>query len=381
MYELPDRQIPGLAFLWPACAAAAASGATAIIARYWAELAVGPPAPPVPEPNWTTPHKVVLELKTVRLRDFSTRHDEQPVLVYAPFALHGAAIADLAPGHSLIASLREAGLRHLLLTDWRSATPDMRFLGIDDYLAALNVLVDYIGAPTTLIGLSQGGWMALVYAARFPEKVHKLVLAGTALDITAGSSALLQLADRSPLLLFHELIRLGGGLVPGRRVLKFWGPELISSDDVAQLLQTEELIDSPAFQQIEALFRSWYAWTVDLPGTFFLEVVEKLYKRNELARDNFVALGKKIDLKTLRTPIFMLAATNDELASPQQLFAAEQMVGTAPQNLRKAVAPCRHLGLFTGRRTLDNVWPNIGHWIVDPRSSPPIQPNSRRQSK
>ena len=58
----------------------------------------------------------------------------------------------------------------------------MQFLGIDDYLADLNVLIDEIGAPVDLIGLCQGGWMALVYAARFPGKVRKLVLAGAPVD-------------------------------------------------------------------------------------------------------------------------------------------------------------------------------------------------------
>jgi poly(3-hydroxybutyrate) depolymerase len=241
----------------------------------------------------------------------------------------------------------------------------MRSFGIDDYLATLNVLVDHIGAPTTLIGLSQGGWMALIYAARFPQKVRKLVLAGTALDIGAGTSALSLLADRTPPFVFRELVRLGGGLVPGRKVLKFWGPETVSSAEIAQLLQTEEPVGSPTFQEIKALFGSWHAWTVDLPGTFFLEVVERFYKRNELAKGNFVALGEKLDLGMLTALLFMLAATDDELASPQQLFAAERLVGTAQQDLFKAAAPCTHLSLFIGKRTLDEVWPKIGRWVQE----------------
>ena len=62
----------------------------------------------------------------------------------------------------------------------------MRFLGIDDYLSALNVAVDQIGGKVDLVGLCQGGWMALVYAARFPAKVRKLVLAGAPVDIRAA---------------------------------------------------------------------------------------------------------------------------------------------------------------------------------------------------
>jgi poly(3-hydroxybutyrate) depolymerase len=364
MYEPAGRQFPNLPFLWSAFAAASASDVAALIAKQFADLVVGPAAPPVPEPKWTTSHKIALELKMVRLRDFSTGNDGPPVLVCAPFALHGAAVADLAPEHSLVATLLKTGLRRLFLADWHSATPDMRFLGIDDYLAALNVLVDYIGDPVDLIGLSQGGWMALVYAARFPTKVRKLVLAGASVDIAAGSSALSILADKTPPIIFHELVRLGDGLVPGRKVLKFWGPESITAEDIQQLLQTDEPIGSTVFGKLEALFRAWHAWTVDLPGAFFLEVVEKLYKRNQLATGDFVALGQEIDLKKIKTPLFMLAATDDELAAAQQLFAAENLVNTAPQNLRKALAPCRHLGMFMGKRTLEDAWPNIIRWII-----------------
>jgi poly(3-hydroxyalkanoate) synthetase len=363
MYEPAGRQFPSLAYLWSAFAAASASDIAALIAKQFADLAVGPAAPRVPEPKWVTPHRIALELKTARLRDFSTSDDGPATLVCAPFALHGAAIADLAPGHSLIATLLKGGVRRLFLADWRSATPDMRFLGVDDYFAALNVLVDHIGAPADLIGLSQGGWMALVYAGRFPTKVRKLVLAGTSVHITSGSSALSMLADKVPPIVFHELVRLGDGLVPGRKVLKFWGPESITAEDIQQLLQTEEPIDSVDFRKLETLFRAWHAWTVDLPGTFFLEVVEKLYKRNEIVTGDFVALGQKIHLEKIRTPLFMLAATDDELATHQQLFAVENLVSTAPQNLGKALVPSRHVGLFMGKRTLEDEWPHIVAWL------------------
>lgn len=365
MYEPAGRQFPNLAFLWPAFAAASASELAALIAKQFAALAVGPAAPPVPEPKWATPHRIALELKIARLRDFSAGNDGPPALVCAPFALHGASIADLAPGHSLAAALLDAGLRRLFLVEWRSASADMRLLGIDDYLAALNVLVDHIGAPVDLIGLSQGGWMALVYAARFPAQVRKLVLAGTAVDITAAQSALSMLAAKSPRMIFHEIVRLGDGLVPGRKLLKIWGPQSVAAEDVRQLLQTDEPIGSAGFSELEASFRNWYAWTVDLPGVFFLETVEKLYKRNELAEGGFVALGRKIDLAAIETPLFMLAASEDELAAPPQLFAAEHLVGTAPQNLRKAVVPGRHVGLFMGKRTLEDFWPGIVRWIAE----------------
>jgi poly(3-hydroxybutyrate) depolymerase len=368
MYDPLVRQSPNLAFLWPAIAAATASDMAALVAKQLADLAIGPSAAPAPEPQWATPHAIALELKTVRLRDYTVAEESQPALLCAPFALHGAAIADLVQGHSLAAALREAGLRRLLVTDWRSAGAEMRFLGIDDYLADLNVLVDEIGPPLDLIGMCQGGWMALTYAARFPAKVRKLVLAGAPIDIAAAPSALSALADSSPLATFHELVRLGDGLLPGQKVLKFWGPESVSAEDIRQLLQTEEVIDSPAFARLQSSFQSWYSWTVDLPGPFFLECVEKLYRRNEIATGSFVALGRTIDLAAVEIPVFLLAARDDELVAPPQLLATEHLLGTPAQNVRKAIAPCRHVGLFVGKRTLEDFWPKIVRWLGESSS-------------
>ena len=118
--------------------------------------------------------------------------------------------------------------------------------------------------------------------------------------------------------------------------------------------------------RLEAVFRDWYAWTLDLPGRFFLDAVEKLYKRNELAGGSFVALGQKIALADMRAPLYLLAARDDELVAPAQLFAAERLVGTAPHDLRKATAPCRHLGLFMGKRILQEVWPGVVRWLMEP---------------
>jgi len=230
------------------------------------------------------------------------------------------------------------------------------------------VLVDEIGGPVDLLGLCQGGWMALVYAARFPGKVRKLVLAGAPVDTKAEPSLLSALADSTALEIFREVVRLGDGLVLGWNMLKLWGPASAETEDIKRLLEREEAPGSPAFTRLESAFRDWYAWTVDLPGTYFLEIVEKLYKRNEIAAGMFRALGKRIDLSSVKVPIFLLAASDDELVAPPQLFAVERLVGTPPRHLHKLTADCRHLGLFMSRRVLREIWPDIVDWLICPPS-------------
>jgi poly(3-hydroxybutyrate) depolymerase len=372
MYEPSGRQFPYAAYLWPALAAASASDFAASVAKQFVDLAVGSPDDDADrEPAWATPNAIALDLQTVRLRDFTTAAEGMPTLLCTPFALHGSAMADLAPGHSLVAALRAAGLSRLFVTDWHTASAEMRYLGIDDYLADLNVLVDQLGSSVNLIGLCQGGWMALLYAARFPAKVNKLVLAGAPIDIAAGRSGLSVVAESSPLAVFHELVKIGDGRVLGRSLLQFWGPELIGADEAHQLLETPEPVGSHAFGKLEALFQTWYAWTVDLPGKFYLEIVEKLYKHNDLAGGRFVALGQTIDLKQVRTPLYLLAARDDEVVAPAQLFAAGHLLGTPADSLQTALAPCRHIGLFIGKGALEDFWPRIAGWLFEPGSIVP----------
>ena len=254
MYEPTQNPFQRLAFLWPAFAAASASEAAALIARQFAELAAGGTGKPAAEPGWTTPNKIALDLKSVRLRDFSTSETGTPTLLCAPFALHGASITDLAPDHSLVQRLRAAGMRRLYVTDWRPADEAMRDLGIDDYLATLNVLVDHVGGQINgqvdLIGLCQGGWLALIYAARFPGKVRKLVIAGAPIDLAAATSGLSEIIARMPAALFEELVKLGDGRVIGRKVQKFWGPETIEREDIHSLLEVEAPLQSDAFARL-----------------------------------------------------------------------------------------------------------------------------------
>ena len=365
MDRYPGGQFPYAAFFWPALAAASAGEIGSSFAAHFLGFSGDADGDHTPqEPEGATPSKIALELHAVRLRDFTVAQSGVPTLLCTPLALHGAAVADLAAGHSLVAAVSGAGIERLFMADWRSASAEMRFLGIDEYLADLNVLVDHVGGLVDLIGLCQGGWLSLVYAGRFPAKVRKLVMAGAPVDIAARQSGLSAIAEATPLTMFQSLVNLGDGRVLGRNLAEFWGNDA-DANDIRESLQTLQLIGSPEFTRLEAIFENWNSWTIDIPGTYYLEVVEKLYKRNELASGSFVALGQKIDLSRLRLPMYLLAGSADEVVAPEQLLAVERLVGTQPEYLRHEVAPCNHLALFMGKRTLEEYWPRIVRWMKE----------------
>lgn len=346
-------------FLWPMLAAASASEFAAEMMHQMAAAAAGVEERADEPPAWTSPNRVRLDLPTMRLRDFAMGEGGAPTCVCAPFALHHATIADFAPGHSVVEGLRAHGRRNVLVTEWKSATPDMRYFSIDTYLADLNVALDDLGAPVDLVGLCQGGWLALMYAARFPAKVRRLVLVGAPVDIAAGQSRLSQFAAGMPMAMVHELLRLGHGRVLGQIALTLWREAPMSDEVVGRTLQ----LDAPALQRRLGRFRAWDSWTVNLPGTYYLEVVEQIYKANRFARGEFVALGRQLDLKAVTAPLFLLAARDDDVVASGQIFAAADLVGTPARHVATAVAAGDHVGLFMGARTIGDHWPEIARWL------------------
>ena len=268
-------------FLWPLTAAASAAETAAAVFKELATSWAGDDqsGARAPEPAWATPNVTILELPTLQLRDFSRQSRGRATLVCAPYALHGATIADFAPGHSIVEVLLRKELSRIVVTDWRSATRAMRYFSIDTYLGDLNVVVDELDPPVDLVGLCQGAWMALLYAARFPKKVRRLVLVAGPIDLAAGESRLSQLVANLPFSTFEELVREGAGRVLGHRVLEFWG-SAIGADNVGRVLQVAPTMDATRWCELKERFQRWYAWTVDLPGTYYLQVVQQLFKEN-----------------------------------------------------------------------------------------------------
>ncbi len=354
-------------FLWPFAAAKFATDSF----RWWLETYAGEPAAngATAAPDWTTPNEVMLQLASMQLRDFSCGIGGPPVLVCAPYALHRALIADFAPGHSIVETLHVGGVERVFLTDWRSATPEMRYLSIDSYLADLNVAIDEIGPPVDLIGLCQGGWLSLVYAARFPHKVRRLVLVGAPVDMRVASE-LSRLVAGLPSAGFDELVRRGGGIVSGRHMIQLWSNALVPHDleDLLACALTCEPAERATYRE---RFRNWDAAPLDLPGAYYLQVVNWIFRENRIAEDRFVALGRTVRLADVASPLFLLTAAQDEVVPPAQTLVTARLVGTPAALVEKATEPCTHLGLFMGAEALDNSWRRIARWLAADTPSVP----------
>jgi len=314
-------------------------------------------------PTLATPNAVRLDLRTMTLRDYG-RPGGIPTLVDAPYAGHSAMIADYAKGQSLIETLLAHGPGHVVLTDWKSATDDMKDFDIDNYLAELIVAIDDLGGRVNLIGLCQGGWMSAMAAARFPEKVNALVLAGAPIDADAGDGPIKRMSRASPMAFYEDLVRLGGGLMRGKFMLQGWKNMHPDEHYFKEHVDLYEKIDDPVFVAKRETFERWYENPLDLPGRWYLQVIRELFKENRLAKGEFIGLGRRLDLKAIVCPVYLLAGESDDITTQEQVFDAEKYLGTPKGRIRKRLVPGGHIGLFMGSRTLKETWPSIAQWIV-----------------
>jgi poly(3-hydroxyalkanoate) synthetase len=304
-----------------------------------------------------------LDLRTMRLRDYG-EPGGIPTLVHAPFAGHTAMIADYQKGQSLIETLLANGIGHVALTDWKSATPDMKDLEIDNYLAELVVAIDDLGGRVNLVGLCQGGWMAAMIAARFPDKINSLVLAGSPIDTAAGNGPLRNMIQSSPLSFYAELVALGGGLMKGQLMLRGWKNMHPEQHYFKEFIDLYEHIGDRAYLAKEEAFDSWYENPIDLPGRWYLQVIEQLFKENRLAKGQFVGLGRRLDLRNITCPTYLLAGAADDITTPEQVLDAEKYLGTPREQIICETVPGGHIGLFMGSQTLRLHWPKIARWIT-----------------
>jgi polyhydroxyalkanoate depolymerase len=315
------------------------------------------------KPRWATRNKVVLDLHTMNMRDFSTSKTGIYTLLVAPYAGHTAVIADFHKGQSLVETLIASGIKRVCVTEWKSATTAMKDYDIDMYLRELNTCVDDLGGIVNLVGLCQGGWLSAMYAVRFPKKVNTLVLAGAPIDTDAGKTIIKDYAHSFPMEFYEELVAMGGGILKGEFMLQGFKSMQPEKQYFGKFVDLYEHVDDPRYVKRFENFERWYEYTIDLPGIWYLQVIKQLFKENRLYKGNFVGLGKRLSLNDIKSPVYLLAGDRDDITSKQQVFNAEKKLGTAKSKIVKDLAKGGHIGLFMGSKPLRENWPKIATWI------------------
>ncbi|HEY9246793.1 MAG TPA: alpha/beta fold hydrolase [Candidatus Methanoperedens sp.] len=314
-----------------------------------------------PKPAWATRNKVILDLNTLELRDFSRDGAGIYTFVIPPYAGHTSMIVDFHNKQSLVEVLMENGIEKVCAADWKSATLEMKDYSIDNYLADLNVCVDELGGRVNLVGMCQGGWLSAMYGARFPGKVNTIVVGGAPIDTDAGEGVIREYAHKFPMEFYEELVAMGGGLMKGDHMLEGFKSLHPDKQYFGKFAELYEHIEDESYVRRFENFEKWYEYTINLPGRWYLQVIRELFKENRFYKGRFIGLGKKLSLGDIKCPVYLLAGAKDDITPKEQVFNMQIRLGKS--EIVKDTADGGHIGLFMGSKPLRENWPGIARWI------------------
>jgi len=315
-------------------------------------------------PQWATEHQIVANWPIARLRDFSVGDtpNQIPTLLLPPQAGHDSCIVDFASGQSQVGTAKEVGLTRVFSLDWIGATPETKDASIEDYVAVIHDTVEQLGGRVNLVGDCQGGWLATIYAALYPESMHTLTVAGAPIDFHAGNPLIFDwmkvLSPAHDLAFYRQLVARNDGALPGEYLL---GGFIAMQPDVelSRQLQLLAHINEPEHVARYRQFETWFKHTQPIPGTFYLWIVEHLFQNNELISGELVVGDRTVKLSDISCPLYLVAGITDHITPPQQVFALADHASTDASQVDKRLVESGHLGLFMGHESLRNHWAPI----------------------
>ena len=136
----------------------------------------------------------------------------------------------------------------------------------------------------------------MVYAGLHPDHVNTLTIGGAPIDTHAGQSAIQEWtrlpARRNELAVYRTLVKAGDGRQLGKNQLR--GFKLLEPGaEFDRLMACLANIHDPDYVTRHIDFTNWFEWTQDLPGAFYLWIIEHLFVHNELARGVLVVDGSR----------------------------------------------------------------------------------------
>jgi poly(3-hydroxyalkanoate) synthetase len=306
------------------------------------------------KPDWCTPYTTIIDNPKFALIDFNSGNtkDNTPILIIPPQAGQHSCIADYdLPDQSLVNTCLNNSDSNVYAIEWKSCTHENKDQMIDDLVKTVTACVNKVGGRVHLIGLSQGGWLSAIFAALYPSKTESLMIGGSPIDTKAGGGAMQMLVQSTSMEAYEGIVASGGGMMSGDFMLSSWkmmNPFERFWKDCSSIY--ESMGDSKKIARIKR-FRSWYEYTQNVSGGWYLQAIYELFKKNRLVRGKLKINEKYVKLDAINCPVALLAGERDEVALIPQTFNTANYISTEDDDVLKTVIPdCGHVGVFMGRK-------------------------------
>jgi polyhydroxyalkanoate depolymerase len=300
------------------------------------------------------------------------------VLVIAPLSGHFA---------TLLAKTCTTLLRDhdVYITDWcnaRDVPLSAGKFGVDDYCEYVISFLEEIGPGAHILAVCQPCVQALAAVSVMSEEKHPatprtMTLMAGPIDTRESPTEVNKLAMDKPLSWFKQTVisrvprRYEGA---GRRVYPGF---LQLTAFVAMNLerhrsQHQKLYEHLAkgevaeAKKIKDFYDEYFA-VLDLTEEFYLETIDRIFQRADLATGNFTYRGRKVDpAKITRTALLTVEGGRDDICALGQTAAAHDLCSSLRPHLKRhhLQANVGHYGTFNGKRWENEIYPVVRNFIL-----------------
>ncbi len=324
--------------------------------------------------------EIVLDLPYARLVRFKRDIDtEQPrVLVTAPLSGHFA---------TLLAGTVKTLLRDhdVYITDWKNARDVPRSagpFGVEDYVEYVIRFMEAIGPGGHVLAVCQPCVQTLAAVAvmsedKNPATPRTMTLMAGPVDVRESPTAVNDLANEKPLDWFEKNViatvpgRYAGG---GRKVypgfVQLFSFMAMNMD--RHRAQHEKLYNHLAAGELEQAgrikhFYDEYFAVLDLTAEFYLETIDRVFQKADLARGEFEYRGRKVDPSKIRhTALLTVEGGRDDICGLGQTTAAHDLCSSLRPHLKRhhLQANVGHYGVFNGSKWEREIYPVVRNMIL-----------------
>lgn len=324
--------------------------------------------------------EVALSLPFGNLLHFKKDVDTpQPrVLVIAPLSGHFSTL--------LAGTVRTLLADHdVYVTDWANARDVPltagRF-GVDDYVAYVIRFLEEMGPGAHVLAVCQPCVQALVAAAVMaadhnPAAPRSMTLMAGPIDPRESPTKVNELAVEKSLSWFQNMVisqvpgRFGGArrrVYPGfLQLTAFVSMNLERHKEAHRKmyahLAANEMVEA---EKIKTFYDEYFA-VLDLTEEFYIETIDRVFHRADLANGTFTYRGKPVDPACIRrTALLTVEGGRDDICGLGQTAAAHDLCSSLRPHLKRhhLQANAGHFGVFNGKRWEREIYPVVRNFIL-----------------
>ncbi|WP_240643379.1 polyhydroxyalkanoate depolymerase [Paracoccus siganidrum] len=309
------------------------------------------------------------------------RRDLMPrkVLLVAPMSGHYATLM-----RSTVTSLLPDC--EVYVTDWHNArdipVSEGKF-DIEDYTKYLADFIRELGPDTNVIAVCQPAPLALAATALLAEQEpaaqpRTLTLIGGPVDPDAAATEVTDFGNRLTMgQLEHLVIQSVGFKYRGAGRMVYPGlAQLTSFISMNAETHAGAFIDK-IYNEARGTasegdkhnkFYDEYLAVMDMTAEFYLSTVERIFKKLEIAKNEFTVDGLRVDIgKITDVAIMTVEGANDDISAPGQCVAALDLCTGVPEARKNQhLEPgAGHYGIFAGKSWRLNIRPLVLDFIDD----------------